>query len=58
MPVLEEVLQRRPSGIEPIQSDVVTYQQEVADTFYQLKLLPKTVRVQEVARTINQNVER
>jgi sulfonate transport system substrate-binding protein len=58
VPTLQEVLKRRPSGIEPIQPDVVAYQQQVADTFYQLKLLPKTVRVQEVARTPNQNVER
>ncbi|MBW4537113.1 MAG: sulfonate ABC transporter substrate-binding protein [Pleurocapsa minor HA4230-MV1] len=58
VPVLEEVLERRPSGIEPIQPDVVADQQQVADTFYQLKLLPKTVRVQEVARTTKQNIER
>ncbi|MBD2018690.1 sulfonate ABC transporter substrate-binding protein, partial [Leptolyngbya sp. FACHB-36] len=50
VPTLEEVLQRRPSGIQPIAADVVNYQQQVADTFLQLKLLPKPIRVQEVAQ--------
>ncbi len=48
-PVLEEVLERRPSGVQAIKPDVVTYQQQVADTFLQLGLLPKPVKVQEVA---------
>ena len=55
VPTLTEVLQRRPSGIQLIKPDVVAYQQQVANTFYQLKLLPKTVRVQAVAQTANQN---
>ncbi|BAZ44236.1 aliphatic sulfonates ABC transporter substrate-binding protein [Chondrocystis sp. NIES-4102] len=51
--VLEEVLQRRPSGIETIKPEVIKEQQQIADTFYQLKLLPKPVQVQEVAQTNN-----
>lgn len=50
VPVLEEVLQRRPEGIQPIQPDVVAYQQQIADTFLQLKLLPKPIKVEEVAQ--------
>lgn len=49
-PVLEEVLARRPSGVQAIKPEVVTYQQQVADTFLQLGLLPKPVKVQEVAK--------
>jgi sulfonate transport system substrate-binding protein len=51
---LEEVLQRSPVGIQPIKPDVVAYQQQVADTFYQLKLLPEPVRVEEVAQVSNE----
>jgi sulfonate transport system substrate-binding protein len=50
VPVLEEVLTRRPAGIQPIKPDVVAYQQRVADTFLSLKLLPKAVQVEEVAQ--------
>ena len=50
VPILEEVLERRPSGVQAIKPDVVTYQQQVADTFLQLGLLPKPVKVQEVAK--------
>lgn len=49
-PVLEEVLERRPSGVHAIKPEVVAYQQQVADTFLQLGLLPKPVKVQEVAK--------
>lgn len=48
VPTLEEVLQRRPSGIEYINENVIKYQQEIADTFYNLKLLPKPVDVDDV----------
>jgi len=50
VPVLEEVLTRRPAGIQPIQPDVVAYQQQVADTFLKLKLLPKPIQVKAVAQ--------
>jgi sulfonate transport system substrate-binding protein len=51
VPTLEEVAKRRPYGVKPITNDVVTYQQKLADTFYQLKLLPKQLKVSEVAKT-------
>jgi sulfonate transport system substrate-binding protein len=50
VPTLEEVAKRRPYGVKPITNEVVTYQQKVADTFYDLKLLPKQLKVSEVAK--------
>lgn len=50
VPTLEEVAKRRPYGVQPITDEVVNYQQKVADTFFELKLLPKELRVSEVAR--------
>lgn len=50
VPTLEEISKRRPYGIQPIQADVVKYQQQVADTFHQLGLLPKSVNVEEVTQ--------
>lgn len=49
VPTLEEISKRRPYGVQPIQPDVVTYQQQVADTFHKIELLPKPVKVREVA---------
>lgn len=45
VPTLQEITQRRPYGVQPLQPDVVTYQQQVADTFYKLGLLPKQINV-------------
>lgn len=50
VPTLEMVAKRRNYGIQPITDDVVTYQQKIADTFYQLKLIPKQLKVNEVAK--------
>jgi hypothetical protein len=36
--------------VQPITDEVITYQQKVADTFYELKLLPKQIKVSEVAK--------
>jgi sulfonate transport system substrate-binding protein len=50
VPTLTEVLKGRPYGVQqPLAADVVAYQQQVADTFVQLKLLPKPIKIQEVA---------
>lgn len=49
VPTLEEISKRRPYGVQPIQPDVVAYQQQVADTFHKIGLLPKPVKVTEVA---------
>ena len=53
VPTLEEVAKRRPYGVQAITDEVVNYQQKVADTFFELKLLPKELRVSEVARVTN-----
>jgi sulfonate transport system substrate-binding protein len=46
-PTLVEVLNRRPSGIVPISPTIVSYQQNVADTFRELKLIPSKLNVKE-----------
>ena len=50
VPTLEEVAKRRPYGVQPITEEVVAYQQKVADTFYELKVLPKQLKISEVAQ--------
>lgn len=47
VPTLEEVSKRRPYGVKPIDQEVVTYQQQVANTFLKLGLLPKPVNVED-----------
>lgn len=54
VPTLEEVARRRPYGVQPITEEVITYQQKVADTFLDLKLLPKQVKISEVAQVTKQ----
>lgn len=54
VPTLEEVARRRPYGVQPITDEVITYQQKVADTFLDLKLLPKQVKISEVAQVTKQ----
>lgn len=50
VPTLIEVSQRRPYGVQLMQSEVVAYQQQVADTFFKLGLLPKPLEVKQVAK--------
>jgi sulfonate transport system substrate-binding protein len=50
VPVLERALKRQSYGIKPIDDQVLGEQQKVADTLYQLKLIPKEVRVSDIAR--------
>ncbi|WP_339384902.1 sulfonate ABC transporter substrate-binding protein [Tychonema sp. LEGE 06208] len=54
VPALEEISRRRPYGVQPITDEVITYQQKVADTFLDLKLLPKPVKISEVAQVVKQ----
>jgi sulfonate transport system substrate-binding protein len=49
VPALEEISRRRPYGMQPITDEVVTYNQKLADTFWDLKLLPKPIKISEVA---------
>jgi len=50
VPVLEIALKRQSYGIKPIDDQVLVDQQKIADTLFQLKLIPKEVRVSEIAR--------
>lgn len=45
--VLEKAEKRRDHGALPITEEVVTNQQEIADTFEKLKLIPKPIKVKE-----------
>lgn len=44
-PVLAVALGREAFGLKRVTADVVRQQQEVADTFYKLKLIPKPIRI-------------
>jgi sulfonate transport system substrate-binding protein len=46
--ILDVVTRRRSYGFEPIQGDMVAEQQEIADTFFELGLIPKPLKVEEV----------
>jgi sulfonate transport system substrate-binding protein len=54
VPTLEEISRRRPYGVQQITGEVVTYQQKVADAFLDLKLLPKPIKISEVAQVTKQ----
>ena len=45
IPTLTEVSKKRPYGVQPIQPDIIAYQQKEANTFFQLGLLPKPIDV-------------
>jgi len=47
--ILEVVNERRKWGLSPIDDSVLAAQQKVADTFYQLKIIPKQIQVKDVA---------
>ena len=46
--VLEIAEKRREYGVLPLTDEVITKQQEVADAFYRIKLIPKEVKVKEI----------
>jgi len=54
VPALEKISWRRPYGMQPITDEVVTYQQKVADTFLDLKLLCQPIKISEVAQITKQ----
>lgn len=47
VPTLEKVVQRREYGAEAITDEVIADQQEIADTFHELGLIPEKINVQE-----------
>jgi len=54
VPTLEVAAKRRHYGVQPMSSEVITYQQQVADTFYRLGLIPKQLNISEVAQIFKQ----
>jgi len=51
VPVLEVALKRQAYGIKPIDRKVITEQQQLADTFLALGLIPKAIAVADAAGT-------
>jgi sulfonate transport system substrate-binding protein len=49
-PILEIALSRQGYGVRPITDEVVAEQQKIADTFQQLKLIPKPITVADAVR--------
>ncbi len=50
VPVLEVALKRQSYGIKPIDAAVIKEQQNIADTFFDLGLLPKKVTISDAVR--------
>src|SRR6266700_2286739 len=50
VPVVEVALQRQAYGIKPITDAVIADQQQVADAFFALNLIPKAIKISDVAR--------
>ena len=48
-PVVELAAQRLAYGVTPVTREVLQHQQEIADAFYALKLIPRKLDVQEAA---------
>ncbi len=52
--VLEVAEKRRDYGVLPLTEEVIRKQQEIADTFYKIKLIPKSINVSEIVWKGNQ----
>jgi sulfonate transport system substrate-binding protein len=44
---LERTLNRRTFGLEKVTKEVINDQQKIADLFYELKLIPKEIKIEE-----------
>ncbi|UGA44581.1 sulfonate ABC transporter substrate-binding protein [Bradyrhizobium quebecense] len=49
VPVVEVALKRQAYGIKPVTDTVIADQQQVADTFFALGLIPKPIKISDVA---------
>ncbi|MBN2981343.1 sulfonate ABC transporter substrate-binding protein [Cohnella algarum] len=47
VPSLEQALSHRGFGVEPITDDIVLAQQQIADAFFDLKLIPEKIDIRE-----------
>ena len=52
-PILEVVTKRRNYGFEPITPEIIAEQQAIADTFYKLKVIPKSIKVADAVWQTN-----
>src|SRR3954453_2855927 len=50
VPVVEVALKRQSYGIKPLTDAVIADQQQVADAFFALNLIPKSIKISDVAR--------
>ena len=50
VPVVEVALKRQSYGIKPITDSVIADQQQIADTFLALGLIPKPIKISDIAR--------
>jgi sulfonate transport system substrate-binding protein len=51
--VLEQISRSRPYGIQSIKPDVIAYQQDIANTFLKLGLLPKPIQVKQATQIVS-----
>jgi len=49
LPIVELAAERLTYGVKPVTADVLAAQQKIADKFFELKLVPKQVRVADAA---------
>jgi len=49
-PVLEIALKRQSFGVKPLDTNVIAEQQRIADTFFSLGLIPKSITVSSIVR--------
>jgi sulfonate transport system substrate-binding protein len=50
VPVVEVALRRQSYGIKPVTANVIADQQQVADAFFALGLIPKPIKISDAAR--------
>ncbi|HQQ62388.1 MAG TPA: sulfonate ABC transporter substrate-binding protein [Pseudomonadales bacterium] len=48
VPTVEKALRRAGFGVQPIGADIAAQQQNIADTFFSLKLIPKEIKISDV----------
>jgi sulfonate transport system substrate-binding protein len=49
-PILEVAVSRQAYGIKPIDAEVVAQQQKIADTFFELGLIPKAIKIADAVK--------
>ena len=50
VPIVEVALRRQAYGIKPVTGSVIADQQQVADAFFALGLIPKPIKISDAAR--------